>query len=134
MPEHVLICGGGLCGAMAAITLGKRGYTVTLCESRDDWRIDATAAAVGAGESQHKSAIKRSINLALSHRGQRALEAVGLLESSVPALEPGAVHTHHLAVVCCCAGMFKLSCLCRRPDAPEAEAWVAAPLELLSNV
>ena len=65
---------------------------------------------------------------------QGLIEAVGLLESSVPALEPGAVHTHHLAVVCCCAGMFKLSCLCRRPDALEAEAWVAAPLELLSNV
>jgi hypothetical protein len=40
----------------------------------------AEAAALKEGEDQTKSAIKRSINLALSHRGQAALKMVGLYD------------------------------------------------------
>ncbi|KAJ6641160.1 Kynurenine 3-monooxygenase [Pseudolycoriella hygida] len=61
----ITIVGGGLVGSLAALHLGKRGYEVHLYEYRDDIRKSQLVAG-------------RSINLALSARGRRALTEVGL--------------------------------------------------------
>ena len=65
--KKALIVGGGLVGSLWAVFLAKRGYTVDVYERRGDMR----AAGYSGG---------RSINLAMSHRGWRAVEKVGLLE------------------------------------------------------
>ncbi|MDX2003208.1 MAG: NAD(P)/FAD-dependent oxidoreductase [Chitinophagales bacterium] len=59
------VVGAGLVGSLWAIYLAKRGYQVTLYERRPDMR----KVSMDAG---------RSINLALSDRGLKALNAVGL--------------------------------------------------------
>lgn len=59
------IVGGGLVGSLLAIYLIKRGYSVTVFERRHDPRKTDLYAG-------------RSINLALSTRGLKALEEVGL--------------------------------------------------------
>ena len=65
--KPVVVVGGGLVGSLQAIFLAKNGYQVHLYDQREDIRkFDA-----GAG---------RSINLALSYRGQQALKAVGCEE------------------------------------------------------
>jgi kynurenine 3-monooxygenase len=64
-PEHIAIVGAGLVGSLLSIYLAKRGYRVSVFERRADMRKEI----VGGG---------RSINLALSTRGIRALEEVGL--------------------------------------------------------
>ena len=63
--QHIAIAGAGLVGSLLAVYLLKRGYAVTLYERRPDMR----KITIGGG---------RSINLALSHRGIRALREVGL--------------------------------------------------------
>ena len=66
-PGDALILGGGLVGPLAACMLCRRGWNVTLLERRPDPREgDRTGG--------------RSINLSLSHRGIRALQAEGLAE------------------------------------------------------
>ena len=72
----LLVAGGGLAGALAAATFAKAGLRVQMREKRPDPR----AAAAGKPRAP-----RRSINLALSERGFRALRAVGL-EESVKAL------------------------------------------------
>jgi kynurenine 3-monooxygenase len=67
MTGHVVIIGAGLAGSLAAGFLARRGHAVTVYERRADPR------AAGAGEG-------RSINLGLSARGMRALDAAGLLD------------------------------------------------------
>ena len=62
------IAGAGLVGSMWACYLGQRGYEVDIYERRPDPRT----AKVDGG---------RSINLALSHRGWKALEGIGLKEA-----------------------------------------------------
>jgi kynurenine 3-monooxygenase len=64
-PEHIIILGAGLVGSLLAVYLLKRGYRITLYERRPDMR----KVQIPAG---------RSINLALSDRGWRALEGVNL--------------------------------------------------------
>ncbi|KAL0893678.1 hypothetical protein ABMA27_013836 [Loxostege sticticalis] len=64
-PLDVAIVGGGLVGSLEALYLAKRGHRVRLYEYRED--IRKTPQARG-----------RSINLALSIRGRRALKDVGL--------------------------------------------------------
>src|SRR6267378_5513574 len=64
-PKNITIVGAGLVGSLISIYLAKRGYDVTVFESRYDMRTHM----FGGG---------RSINLALSRRGIRALEEVGL--------------------------------------------------------
>ncbi len=61
------ILGAGLVGSVLAVLLRKRGYEVTIYERRPDMRTEA----IGAG---------RSINLAMSNRGWKALELAGLRE------------------------------------------------------
>jgi kynurenine 3-monooxygenase len=68
-PENksVAIVGAGLVGSLLAIYLAKRGYKISVYERRMDMR-------------KHKIEGGRSINLALSNRGIRALNEVGLAE------------------------------------------------------
>jgi kynurenine 3-monooxygenase len=65
--KHIAISGAGLVGSLLSIYLAKRGYRVSVFERRKDMR----KAGYEGG---------RSINLALSNRGIRALEEVGLAE------------------------------------------------------
>ena len=65
--RQVTILGAGLVGSLLAIILRKRGYEVALYERRPDMR----SASISAG---------KSINLATSHRGWKALELAGLKE------------------------------------------------------
>ncbi|WP_299051149.1 NAD(P)/FAD-dependent oxidoreductase [uncultured Polaribacter sp.] len=58
--DNILIIGAGLCGSLLALRLAQRGYKVEVYESRPDLRkVDVSAG--------------RSINLALSDRGLKAL-------------------------------------------------------------
>ena len=65
MSTTAVIVGAGLVGPLAACMLRQRGWTVTLLERRSDPRAEGYAGG-------------RSINLALSHRGLRALADAGL--------------------------------------------------------
>lgn len=65
--KSISILGAGLVGSLLSIFLAKKGYDVTIYERRPDMR---KAGAIGG----------RSINLALSHRGLKALNAVGIKE------------------------------------------------------
>jgi kynurenine 3-monooxygenase len=65
--KKVIVLGAGLCGAALAALLARRGFAVTLYEKRPDLR----RTILNAG---------RSINLALSHRGLKALNKLGLAE------------------------------------------------------
>ncbi|MDX1627354.1 MAG: NAD(P)/FAD-dependent oxidoreductase [Fulvivirga sp.] len=70
MPQSkkISIVGAGLVGSLMSIYLAQRGYQVTLFEKRKDMR---KAGAEGG----------RSINLALSNRGWKPLQEVGLEKS-----------------------------------------------------
>nr|BAL55112.1 kynurenine 3-monooxygenase [uncultured Bacteroidetes bacterium] len=72
---EIVIVGGGLVGALLALLLGRRGYRVRVLERRPDMRV---AGYTGG----------RSINLALSDRGIRALERAGIAESVLPLTIP----------------------------------------------
>src|SRR5690606_8801249 len=63
--RSVTILGAGLVGSVLAVLMRKRGYEVTVYERRQDMRQEG----IGAG---------RSINLAMSNRGWKALELAGL--------------------------------------------------------
>ena len=65
--KDTIIIGAGLVGSLLSIYLSKRGYNVKIYERRADMR----KADLVAG---------RSINLALSDRGIKALEEVGLMD------------------------------------------------------
>lgn len=62
----VTLFGAGLAGSLLAVYLARRGHDVVVYERLPDMR----KVAIPAG---------RSINLALAHRGIRALDAVGLM-------------------------------------------------------
>ncbi|WP_375238228.1 FAD-dependent oxidoreductase [Aurantibacter sp.] len=63
--QNIQIIGAGLCGSLLALRLGQRGYNVTVFEMRTDLR----KTDISAG---------RSINLAFSDRGNKAIKMVGL--------------------------------------------------------
>ena len=63
--EHILVIGAGLCGSLLALRMAQRGYKVSLVEKRPDLR----STDISAG---------RSINLAFSDRGIKAMNLVGL--------------------------------------------------------
>ena len=67
MQKNVTIIGAGLVGSLLSIYLSKQGYKVSIYERRADMR----KLSMSAG---------RSINLALSDRGIKALEEVGVMD------------------------------------------------------
>ena len=67
MKKSVTIVGAGLVGSLLSIYLSKRGYKVNVFERRADMRLERMSAG-------------RSINLALSDRGWRGLEGVGIAD------------------------------------------------------
>lgn len=67
MEKQVIIVGAGLVGSLWAVYMSKRGYKVRIYERRSDIR----KAEITAG---------KSINLALSDRGLKALAGVGIEE------------------------------------------------------
>lgn len=70
--QNILIIGAGLCGSLLSLRLGQRGYNVNVYEMRPDLR----KTDISAG---------RSINLAFSDRGNKAMKLVGI-EKQVEAL------------------------------------------------
>ena len=62
----VTLLGAGLAGSLLAVYLARRGHEVVVYERLPDMR-------------KHEIPAGRSINLALAHRGIRALEGVGLM-------------------------------------------------------
>jgi kynurenine 3-monooxygenase len=75
MAEKHIIIGAGLVGSLHAVYLAKRGVQVELYERRPDMRtVDISAG--------------RSINLAISHRGLKALDRVGLKEKVLEMVIP----------------------------------------------
>ncbi|WP_233900048.1 FAD-dependent oxidoreductase [Tenacibaculum piscium] len=67
--DNILIIGAGLCGSLLALRLAQRGFKVAVYESRPDLRtVDISAG--------------RSINLALSDRGFKALRLAGVAEKA----------------------------------------------------
>jgi len=67
--ENILIIGAGLCGSLLALRLAQRGYNVNVYESRPDLRVTDISAG-------------KSINLALSDRGFKALRLAGVEEKA----------------------------------------------------
>jgi kynurenine 3-monooxygenase len=65
--KDIVIVGAGLVGSLLSIYLAKRGHKVRIYERRGDMRTEADVAG-------------RSINLALSDRGIKALREVGIAE------------------------------------------------------
>jgi len=65
--KEITIIGAGLVGSLLSIYLSKRGYKVKVFERSADMRKEKISAG-------------RSINLALSDRGIKALEEVGILD------------------------------------------------------
>ena len=73
--DNVLIIGAGLCGSLLALRLAQRGYTVNVYESRPDLRTTDISAG-------------RSINLALSDRGLKAMRLAGVEDKVKPLCIP----------------------------------------------
>lgn len=67
MNKSVTIIGAGLVGSLLSLYLAKKGYRINIYERRPDMRKTNLIAG-------------RSINLALSDRGWKGLEAVGIAE------------------------------------------------------
>ncbi|KAK2466991.1 hypothetical protein APHAL10511_001249 [Amanita phalloides] len=66
MSRTAVIVGAGPVGCLAALALAKRGWIVHIYEARPDIRLPVSKAATQ----------QRSINLAISHRGIAAIEAI----------------------------------------------------------
>jgi kynurenine 3-monooxygenase len=71
----VVVLGGGLVGALAALQFANKGYTVEVYEKRTDIR-------------KREHAEGRSINLALSVRGIEALKNAGVADMVLPNVIP----------------------------------------------
>jgi kynurenine 3-monooxygenase len=67
--DKTIIVGAGLCGSLLALRLAQRGHKVDVYESRPDLRTTDISAG-------------RSINLALSDRGLKALRLCGMEEKA----------------------------------------------------
>src|SRR5699024_8705506 len=65
--QNILIIGAGLCGSLLALRMAQRGHQVQLIEKRPDLRKTKLAAG-------------RSINLAFSNRGAKAMRLAGIEE------------------------------------------------------
>ncbi len=67
MKKNISIIGAGLVGSLLSIYLAKRGHKISVYERRPDLRTNRISAG-------------KSINLALSDRGWRGLEGIGIDE------------------------------------------------------
>ncbi len=65
--DKIIIVGAGLVGSLLSIFLAKKGYAIDMYERRSDMRQEDMSAG-------------RSINLALSNRGIKALNEVGIMD------------------------------------------------------
>src|SRR5574337_669772 len=65
MSKSVTVIGAGLVGSLLSLYLAKRGYNVSVYERRPDMRKNRMSAG-------------KSINLALSDRGFRGLDGIGI--------------------------------------------------------
>ena len=81
MKKDIAIIGAGLVGSLLGIYLAKKGYNVSIYERRGDMRMEEVEAG-------------RSINLALSDRGIRALEEVGIADEILKIAIP--MHGRHI--------------------------------------
>jgi len=72
---NVTIIGAGLCGSLLSVILARRGIKTTVLERQADPRTNEVPAG-------------RSINLALSSRGIRALKYAGIFDRVEPLLMP----------------------------------------------
>lgn len=97
MSDKIKVCivGAGLAGTMAASLLAEFGFEIHIFERRDDPTTSSSSHSPSLSETKPNdendadskasvfgnstNASKRSINLALSHRGQCALSQIGLL-------------------------------------------------------
>ncbi len=82
--KQATIVGSGLVGSLWAVYLSKAGYKVNVYERRPDMRKSAMSAG-------------KSINLATSYRGWKALDAVGLGDKVRQIAIPMYGRTMHLA-------------------------------------
>ncbi|HCW09027.1 MAG TPA: kynurenine 3-monooxygenase [Cytophagales bacterium] len=80
--QHIAIAGAGLVGSLLSIYLAQRGFKVSVFERRPDMRTSNRDTG-------------RSINLALSNRGLRALHEVGLEDEIKKAAIPMHGRTMH---------------------------------------
>src|SRR5436190_18050089 len=67
MEKNITVVGAGLVGSLLSIYLARKGHRVEIFERRPDMRKTGMSAG-------------RSINLALSDRGWKGLEGVGIAE------------------------------------------------------
>ena len=74
--EEITVLGAGLIGSLISIFLKKQGLDVHVYDKRPDMR-----------KSQYYEG-GRSINMALSHRGGKSLEQVGLRDLVLPLAIP----------------------------------------------
>ena len=82
--DNKIIIGSGLAGPLLAIYLAQRGYSVDLYEKRSDLRIENIS-------------VGKSINLALSHRGIKALKSADVYDQIEPLLIPMKGRLIHLS-------------------------------------
>ena len=82
--ENKIIIGSGLAGPLLAIYLSQRGHTIDLYEKRSDLRIENIS-------------VGKSINLALSHRGIKALKSADVFDQIEPFLIPMKGRMIHLS-------------------------------------
>ena len=79
-----IIIGSGLAGPLLAIYLSQREYSVQLYEKRPDLRVENIS-------------VGRSINLALSHRGIKAMKSANVFDKIEPLLIPMKGRMVHLS-------------------------------------
>src|SRR3977135_1836274 len=84
MQKNISIIGAGLVGSLLSVYLAKRGHRVNIYERRGDMRTESGVAG-------------RSINLALSDRGLRGLEGVGIADEIRKVMIPMAGRVIHNA-------------------------------------
>lgn len=91
MKNQISILGAGLIGSLLGIYLKKKGLDTSIYEKRPDWRQNQTSSA------------GRSINMALSYRGWKALEKAGIKDKVVPFTIPmygRRIHDEHGSTYC----------------------------------
>lgn len=80
-PTKIAVIGAGLAGSMVAVLMARLNYQVEMFEKRADPRVSVKENDTDTEFGRSTNAAKRSINLALSKRGQDALEEVGCLDT-----------------------------------------------------